>query len=240
MLEVDDAPPTVTPEAAKRGRELLDKAVGFVGGAKAVDAVKSYEKSVAHVRERDGKTNRTGHTETIVFPDRLRREQYWDEWRGVDVTVGDEGFQMASEEVSTMHPVQRRAHVKTFEHDFLVVLHSRNRPDFKVAVSGAAKIDETPVELITAWFNGSSTTLAIEPETGKVLRLTFRGRGPRFAFGTVDQKITEYREVGGLKLPVKWQGSFDGERVDALDETLDTLKINEPVSQEAFDRPGRG
>lgn len=240
MQEVDDPQPDATPQAAQRGRELLDMAVAFVGGAAAIDAVRSYEKAVHHVREQDGKTSRNGHIRTVVFPDKLRHEQYWDEWRGVDVTAGNEGFMASSDKVDAMHPVQVRAHVKVFEHDLLYILHSRSRPEFKAAVTGAARIDDTPVELVTAWFSGSATTLAIDPQTGKVLRLSFRGRGPRFMFGNVEQKITEYREVGNLKLPVKWQGSFDGERVDALDETLDSVKINEPIGPEAFARPSRG
>ena len=74
-------------------------------------------------------------------------------------------------------------------------------------------------------FGGTATTLAIDPSSGKVLRLTYRGRGPRLAFGTVDQEIREYREVSGLKVPVKTYASFDGERVDSMDMVIDEVRI---------------
>ena len=53
-------------------------------------------------------------------------------------------------------------------------------------------------------------TLGVDPSTGRVLTLAYRGRGPGGVFGEIVESFSDFRTVEGLSLPFKVTGTFNG------------------------------
>ena len=82
-----------------------------------------------------------------------------------------------------------------------------------------------------------NATLGIDPGTGRILSFAYRGRGNGGVFGQIVQTFSDYRNVGGLTLPFKIVGTFNGEAEPSLTSTIESIVVNDEVSPALFERP---
>jgi hypothetical protein len=59
----------------------------------------------------------------------------------------------------------------------------------------------TPRRRLAITFKGRTTTLGIDPQSGRVLSASFRGAGPDGVPGDVVHTYADFRPAGGLTLP---------------------------------------
>jgi hypothetical protein len=93
------------------------------------------------------------------------------------------------------------------------------------------------VEQVRVEFGGEALTLGIDPASGRVLTVSYRGPGPGGGPpGEVVQTFSDFRSVeGGLTLPFKMVGTFNGEQ--AMTSTTDSITVNAPVDAALFQQP---
>ena len=85
-------------------------------------------------------------------------------------------------------------------------------------------------------FKNRTTTLGIDPKTGRILTVAFRGAGPDGTPGDVLQTFSDFRPASGLTLPFAQTSSLNGEvNVQA---TVSTVTINGPVDEAVWKRKG--
>ena len=213
------SPPTA--EMVKRGQELITKAVEAVGAGSKLDQLQSFQRT-------DLRGNQVKNILVLAFPDTLRQETVRSNFTLVSVITPSDSFVLVNNAARPMSEANRTAVNKELNHDLLLLLRARTRSDFKAAGNGS----EVDVEL-----GDFTTTLGIDPETGRVLSQTYRGRGPGGVVGQIVINYSDYRTVDGLSLPFKTTATFDGQPFPALSATTEVIKINGQIDPSSFKKP---
>ena len=222
-LEVPVAPKSPpTAEAIKRGQELVAKAVEAVGTGSKLDQLASFQKT-------DLRGNQVKTILTFAFPDTLRQETVRQNFTLVSVIKPSDSFVMVNNGARPMPEAGRAAIYKELYHELVVLLRARTRSDFK---AWATESDDVDIEL-----PGFTTTLRIDPATGRVLTQTYRGRGPGGVLGQITINYSDYRSVDGLSLPFKSSATFNDESFPPLTATIEAIKVNGQIDPSIFKKP---
>lgn len=226
-LEVP-APPKTPPtaEMVKRGRQLITKAAEAIGGSK-LDQLTSFQRT--DTRGTDVKS-----TLLLAFPDAVRLETIRPTFTLVSVVSPSDSFFVANNRTNAMPEDNRTALWNQLTHELIVLLRARTRPDFKVASAGKTDAGQEFVEVELPDF---TTTLGIDPGTGRVLSQTYHGRGPGGVLGEIAINYSDYRAVDGLSLPFKMAATFDGQPFPALSATVEATTINGQIDASSFQKP---
>ncbi|HEV7902611.1 MAG TPA: hypothetical protein VGO96_02125 [Pyrinomonadaceae bacterium] len=224
-------------EAKKRGRALVEKAVEAMGGAARLDGLVSYqEKGTAGARSPQGVTE-IKTSLSMVYPDKIRIERTLSFGTIANVVTPQGGFFVFPRGGGEMLDVQRAAFVKQVESRPLAFLRGRRGSGFSAAAAGASKVGDATVESVEVTSGGMNAILGIEPATGRVLSFAYRGRGSSGAFGKIVQTFSDHRNVGGLTLPFKIAGTFNGEAEPSLTSNIEAIVVNGEVSPALFEKP---
>lgn len=236
LLEADDPPAAGDAAARQRGRALLDQAVKAHGGATAIDAVRTYRQRIASQTEYQGKPMCTDQVYAIAFPDRARDESYWGEKMWAHAAAGKQGAFWTNEDLDRqMADSQVRAMRRQMNRHLLTILKSRSRPDFVAAHVNDALVDGASVAHVAVSFDGTTCTLGIMPASGRVLTLSYRGRGgERNVLGMVEKTFREWQAVEGVLLPISWTTTFEGEPVGKEPTRLAKIEVNVTLDDGLF------
>jgi YHS domain-containing protein len=230
-LEVPTAPKSpASAEMFKRGKELIEKAAATLGGGNKLDQLVSFQRT-------DLRGNNVKNTLLVSFPETLRQEVVRPNFTLVSVITPSESFFLVNNRANPMSGAERAAFNRELQHELVVLLRARNKSDFKAASSGSAKVGETAVELVEVELAGSTTTLGIDPATGRVLSQRYRGRGPGGVLGEILISYSDFRTVEGLLLPFKLTTTFDDQPYPALSTTIETATINGQIDPARFEKP---
>lgn len=218
VLEFPDPMPEGSPEAKKKGRDLLEKVFSAMGGEEAVDGARNYQFRLEQTVESAGRRYDNKETVTIAYPGRVRSDSQWSESRYSLVLVDDEAWSESPSDMYMLHPQQHEAMRRQYlGHDLLAVLKARKEPGFVAVHQGHAEVprDGKPVvaERVAVHMNGVTNVLAIEPETGRILAQAYRGQGPNLSYGTVQKYFSDYADHDGLLLPQQVVTEFGGLQV---------------------------
>lgn len=223
-LEGPDAVPAGTAAEKKRGVELIALAIRGMGGAKAVDGVKKYRENITLGYSQGGKITEYKQTLTYEFPGRYRNEYDWGSSTDAMELAGGRATSISSKGEWIREEPVRAAMERELYRNPLAILKARREPGFVALAGGAGRVDETPVELLKVAFRGATTTLAIDPGSGRILRAAWRDR--KGAYGDLVRTFSDFREVGGLTVPFKIEESFNGRAVKSPTVRLDSVVIN--------------
>jgi YHS domain-containing protein len=221
-LEVPAAPKSPSDEMVKRGQGLIAKAVEALGTASKVDQLRSFQRS-------EVRGNQARSILTLAFPDAVRQETVRPNFTLVSVITPSESFVQVNNRATPMLEANRTAISKELYRDLVVLFRARTRPDFKAWSDDEKALD---IEL-----PGFTTTLGIDPATGRVISQTYRGRGPGGLVGQIVISYSDFRTVEGLSLPFKTTATFDGQPFPALSATVEALTINSQIDPSSFKKP---
>ena len=225
-LEVPATPKSPpTADMMKRGQELLTKAVGVFGAGSKLDQLLTFQKT--ELRE-----NQVKNILVLAFPNGVRQEIVRPNFTLVSVITPSESFIFANKAARPMSEANRNAISKELYHELLVLFRARTRSDFKVWAAGNGSEEHLEIELPEF-----TTTIGIDPGTGRVINQTYRGRGPGGVVGQVVINYSDFRMVEGLSLPFKLTATFDGQPFPALSATIETMTINGQIDQSSFKKP---
>lgn len=101
---------------------------------------------------------------------------------------------------------------------------------------GPVKVGEhpRPVEDVNVWFNGAASRLGIDPKSGEVLSIRYRGRGPGSYYQTIEKVFTDRGELEGVVVPVAYDTHVDGKPADTPHTTLSDVAVNAPKLRVRF------
>ena len=229
------APATVSPEALAAGRTLLERAVTAMGGAAAVDGVKTYrETATMNVTSPQGEMA-LDTTATFSLPDRVRQELTTPMGR-ISMVVSTEGAAAVMPDGSTrpMPPAQSDQMRQQLRQSPVVLLQRRAEAGLSAAVTGEDTVGGVPVQVVRV--NGAevSVTLGIDA-TGHIRQLSYRGPGPTGAPADIVTAFDDFRPVGGLTLPYTRVTTVNGEVLQRTTVTL--LEVNPALPDDAFALP---
>jgi YHS domain-containing protein len=228
-LELPTPPKSPTAEMTRRGQELIAKAVAALGGSK-LDQIVSFQKK--EVRD-----NQIKSVLLFVFPDTLRQETIRPTFTLASVVSPSDSFFVFNNRSNPMLDGTRRAVVKELNHELLVLVRARTLPEFRAFAAGSYKVGDTAVERVDIELPGFTTTLGIDPSTGRILAQTYRGRGPGGVLGDIAISYSDFRTVEGISLPFKITTTFDGQPLPPQSATIESVTINGQVDPANFKRP---
>ena len=221
------APPTA--EMVKRGQELIAKAVAALGGTK-LDQLVTFQR-------KDVRGNDVKSTLLLAFPDTLRQETVRPTFTLISVVTPADAFVVFNNAARPMPEGNRTSIYKELNHEPMVLFRARNKSGFKAWAAGSEKLGETTVEHLNVELPGFTTTLGIDPATGRVLTQSYRGRGPGGVVGEILINYSDFRTVEGLLLPFKMNATFDGQPFPALSATIEAATLNGQIDPANFKRP---
>lgn len=237
-------PPAAKPSAAaapggaEKGRALVERAVQAFGGAAVLDGLSSYVQTGAMVVKAPQGEMEVKTTLTIKFPDGFRQEMATPMGTMAMVLAGGDAFVQSPQGERPLPAAVRDRLQREMSHAPLLLLRHRGDPGFKATAVGSGKAGEAPTEQVAVEFNGDTVTLGIDPETGRVLSVAYRGSGPSGEPGNVVQVFSDFRQAGGLTVPFKMSSTFNGE--PGPSSTTTAVTVNEPVDPALMRRkPGQ-
>lgn len=240
LLEADDAPPPRDASAEKRGRELIDLAVKYAGGAR-IDALKTYQHRIERTEKHGDKDYRVVNAIMFAFPDRVRREESWNESTYGQAVTGDRGFGIETNAVEDM-PLARdqvRAVRRIANRTPITILRARMRPDFIAVADGSQTVGDATGERVTVFFDECKMTLVIDPASGRLLGLETRMRAPSMVIADAKYTYVEEHNIDGITLPAAWRIEHDGKASDAAPTKLTVIEINAELPAALFEQPKR-
>ncbi len=223
-LEVPVAPKSPSAEMVKQGQELIAKAAEALGAGSKLDQLRSYQRT--NLRE-----DKVKNSLVLSFPDTVRQETVRPTFTLTSIITPSDSFTVVNNVARPMSEAGRAAIYKELNHDLLVLLRARTRSDFKASLSTEDK-SAVDVEL-----PGFTTTLGIDPGTGRVVTQKYTGRGPGGVVGQIVINYSDYRTVEGLSLPFKMAATFDGQPFPALSATSEAITVNGQIDPSAFKKP---
>lgn len=233
-----------SPDAAKKGQALIEKAVAAMGGAAKLDGLVSWQETGQAVTQTQQGTGEYKISFTRAFPDRFRREQVRSFGTNIEVLTPDAGFahfRNNTQSGTRPMPALYRADLeKQIKRNVLDALRARKRSDFRVAATGAGKVGESSVEQVDVMFDNVRLRLGIDPASGRVLSLAYKGRQSGSGeIGEIALLFSDFRAVDGLTLPFKTTGTFNGLHDPQQTYTVEAITLNGKLDPAAFEKPGK-
>lgn len=233
-----------SPEAVKKGNELIEKAVTAMGAAALIDGLSDYHEKSLSSQTRRGTDVEIKTDLTILFPDRVRSDQVGPDFANptvmrkttVVLTPG-EAFVVTPDGPQSLPDDYRGVQHQELNRRPLSIIRARKGASFKATAAGTGTVAETAVEQVAVEFDGSTYTLGIDPSNGRILSLGFRRRGPRGDFGQVIKVFSDFRTVNGVTLPFKVTTNFNGEPWKEQSSTIESITINSKVDPALFEKP---
>jgi zinc protease len=223
-----------TAEAKAKGQALLAKAVEGIGGAAALDGLTSYlAEGEVTVKTPQGEfTLQT--KETLVLPDRFRQDLTLPMGQMAIVIAGSEAFMASPQGEQAMPASMRQQAEDQLAHVPMMLLRQRAQPGFEAVAAGEGKSGAAATALLTITYKGRTSTLGLDPQSGRVLSVAFKGAGPDGVPGDMVQNFDDFRPVSGLTLPHKQSTMLNGEM--NANGTIAKISINMPVDEAVWKR----
>jgi len=215
-LEVADPAPDpalATPEARARGAEILAKALEWMGGAQAVDSVRT----LVEIEERDEKsgdrTYRVKRELQLDFEHGWAREnECWDASCFGNV-IGPKGAFSTGKEWKELVPVQRAAFERDAHRGLLATLRRRNASDaivYAAAQGMGCSIGPDGVvgqgvsgTTVAIWTTDTESRINIRNSDGAIAGIEHVGRGPNLARCEIYVLLDDWRASGPIRLPFR-------------------------------------
>jgi hypothetical protein len=229
--------PAASDEARRAGEAWIERAVAAHGGAVVVDGAGALRLVSDGVS-----TGWTSRIELVVASGgALARRTTWKSAEGevwdTRWIVAGESFVERDGGVLALTNPDQLADLRRFAHrEALVHLWARGSEDFVAIHVGAGEQDGAPVERVLVHHAGLTTTLHLEPGSGRIVGTAWTGRVTDGMTRDVVDAFVDEREAGGALLPYGRAVRVDGEAIDELTVAWGTVEVLAEPPPGAFER----
>jgi len=210
------APPSEA--SINQAKPVLMRALQFIGGMDKIKTLKDLDtKAKAKINSPQGEIELELHT-VVIFPGTVRSDihlpfgdlgNFFDGANGWTIPFGGSPTDMTQQEKNDA----RESNLRQLPNLIALV----GNP----VVSYEKKDGDNDVLLFT--FGSSQVRLSIDP-AGQVVKRSYRGNAPGMGPGDMEDTLSDYREVGGVKMPFKTTGSVNGQKY--LEAEITEAKAN--------------
>lgn len=220
------------------GLAAIERAVGALGGAGAIDAPRAFR--TTSTVERGGWTR---HVEQLVAPYAILRRSVWTppdaETEGSATTwvLAQDAFVDEGDRILDLTSADQRADLRRHAHrEPLHLLRARHAPSFRAASLGETRLGEERLEAVRIELEGLGTTLYLEPGSGNVRALAWRGRLDDGVTREIVETLTAWHEVDGVRFPTGRTVMVDGETKPDLGPVWSEVEMLSSVPASALER----
>lgn len=241
VTDVDISIPETAPGGAKKAAEsnpeglaLMAKVVEALGGAEKVQAVKAMrQKATLLIKTPQGELPIEAEG-TLLFPDTTYMKLQTPMGERVTVLSPAASFVGMGGQTGDMPAVMKDETLKTLKRNLIFVAQHLSDPKFTFAATGTEKIGEVEAKVVEINADGAETRWYVDPQSGKVLRISFQTVGMAGPSERVTDNL-EWQTVDGITLPSKQTISENGQPSGS--STVKELVINPTVDPKLFERP---
>ncbi len=226
-------PLTGTAQARAKAQKLLAKALATHGGAAAFSALGGYQVSSKLRWPQEGKTYEGSRRQTVVFPSHYHAEEVWDGSRSGHGFGPLGAFRFAGDETWLVEEDVAPAILAELYHQPIALLAMQAAPGFEAVARGGSARGERALELVEVRYRGVRSMLGLDPASGRIETLSYRGRGPA-GLADVELAFADYRLVGGVLLPHAVEERRNGERVQLPEVVIESIQRAKPDLQTLF------
>ncbi len=222
------APLQVAPEDAAAATALLRQAVEAFGGRAYLDVKSQVSKGSGSLKPPGAPQEFPLQSVILsrVFPDLRRIELVLPFGSVVQVFDGEEGWVTAMGQQQDQTQQMKRAAKFGVE-----LLRHLDEPGYSARPLDDAEVDGKPVRGVAlADDEGNATSFYLDSETHRVVKVTYELDGQE-----VEEWFSDYRPVGGLTLPYKYNRSVNGDK--SLELEFSEVLINPEVDPALFQKP---
>jgi YHS domain-containing protein len=226
-------------EARDAGAKWIERAVAAHGGAAALDGARGLR--LVLEGEQSGWKHRL--EEVLAHDGRLLRRSRWTppepdaEPSETTWVLAAEAFVDDGESVLAMTSHDQLADLRRFaQREPIAHLWARGEEGFLAEHLGAGRLGDVPVEDVRVRRAGLATTLHLDPDSGRVLGLSWRGRADDGVTRDVVEAFTEWRDVEGVLVPSARIVSVDGKENASLSATWQVVEVLADVPARVFER----
>ncbi len=225
----------VTAEGAARGAELVARAVDAMGGAAAIDGLGALAMTMTTERITPQGPIEVPMRTLIGFPDRVRQEMTTPFGAIVTAAGPGGGWVSSPQGVMDLPAAQLEELRRSLLRSPLTLLRLRAEPGFEAAAIGAGEVGGTPVERVQVRYGEVVSVLGIDPASGRVLSLAYRGGGAGGAPADVEQRYSDFRPAGALTLPYAVERLAGGEALGS--GRIQEIELDPELADADFARP---
>jgi hypothetical protein len=222
--------------AGDDGRALVQKAIQAAGGEAKLAPFQTATWSEKGIYYGMGDGLPYVGKYAIGRPDRFRMEI-----EGVFIIVlnGDKGWITSGGQTKDMSKEQLEVEQKNHRASWMSSLLPLRDPAFTVKTAGSGKVGDREARVVVASREGYPTVkLFFDQDSGLLLRVEHRAKSPELNFKevTMEETLSNYREVDGARLPHRIDLKRDGQRFVEAD-VMD-WRAAPKLDPKTFDRPG--
>jgi YHS domain-containing protein len=202
FIDRDDPKPTGTTEQAARAKALLDKAVDALGDALSLAKLRGVNIDFNLTYQTKSDPSQYGSRTALKFPFGLAKIVTYDGRKSGWTVNESEGRTSLEPDAPSVENSVKSFMVRQFYREPVALLMAWR--DGRVKTAYALKrttVDGKAAEQVVVFIAGAATTLAIDPETGRVLEATFKDRGLTSGIQQQTRGYSDFRRVDGVELP---------------------------------------
>ncbi len=236
-IDLPDLAPAGGPKEREQAQRLLDLALKGFGGADKVDAIKNLQTALPRSYGA-GKDKVDGTlTTTLAFPNLLRQDESWGKWTGSHALSGGKSFQRSGDDERPLEEVEREyLKRECFRHP-LPLLRARKQADFVAIAAGKGKLGEREVDLLKIGVGGATSTLSIDPQTGQVLAIAYRGRPGIGPIGAMERTYTDFKSIDGVVLPHAVRTTWESKLLPTYSGAYSAVRVSTELDVNFFGKP---
>lgn len=209
-----------------RGKVLLQRAQQAMGGADKIAAIQDESETAEMSMSAQAGGMKVKQFIRVIFPSMLRQDQELPFGKVIVYTDGKAGWLVGPQGPMPMPPVVlRQAQGEVFRNLPHLVLADRD------AATKVNAVGPNTVEITTA--DGFSAQVEVDPATGLPARMMYRetsGGAP----ASIEEKYSDWREAGGVKVPFKIAITQDGKDMSLV--VVQDYKFNSGLKAEELSK----
>lgn len=152
----------------------------------------------------------------------------------VQVIAGEVGFMQMGPQARPLSDSQLADAQRQLRRDPIALLRLRKSDGFEAVHTGEDEVDSVAIELVNVRVERDSMTLGIDPDSGHIRSLGYRGN-IMGAPGDVRQVLSDFREVDGLLLPFVSSTTLNGN--PALEVRGESFVLDGAIDPALFEMP---
>ena len=226
----------ITPENLEKGMALVNKAVEFAGGLKAVKAIKSTSGTGTVTIVTPQGEMPLSVEEISVLPDKIRQVVSFMGQEMKTIRNGNSGWSPGQAGMQAMSEDDIVQMDKENLRETLMIYQKSDNPYYQAVYDGNGKVDGTDVEFVTLVDSDGETICRLGiTEDGMLFSKEFWGKNSMGAEGNIVETYTNYTEYGGVKFPMQSVKMMDGAKSSQVD--WKTFNVNIDIPAGTFDKP---
>ena len=217
------------------GRELMNLALRGLGGAGAVDSVKSVSRSGDVIANTPQGEMSLGIASIELYPSSIRQTMKTPMGEMTMVATSDDAFMLMGGQSRALPGSQKAELLKSLAKSPIFILQNRDDGDYLFSSAGKETVGGKQTSVLDVDADGVRVRWFIDPKTGYIVRSESAGTDMAGSPVTETTDYSDFRKVEGLVQPFQAVVLNNGEQSAKIN--ISEIDVNPEIPADAFAKP---